>query len=780
MNTGILSNRITPDNRWFLVLAVLSVLPFLLSAGYSLVQLSHGKQDDVAQQLAVKANSTAQVVKERLATNVAALNALASSDAAVHDDLPALYLQAQRVMQRMPENSAIALTSPSGLILFTTLQPFGSPAFPSRTPEVWKRVFDGGQPVASEPFTNAINQRLVVAVGVPVFQQGKVAYCLSMVLLTHSISDLLMAQHLPDKWSTEIVSGTGRLLAQSRAADVELGKPASEEIILAKRTHRQDLFDKHIVNGTPEKAILVPIGNFDWSLAVSVPLVTLNEPVQQVTTLLLVFGAAFAFLGGLAVALPAYLLRKATADTGNGTPLKATKQRAHLAPSLIALAVSIVLGAYTAWLTQSNLQNIAASVDRHQLIFTERHHIEDLRFLFNDLETGQRAFVITGNEVTLEPFFTASKNIPESTRHLKLQFSANDPEEFNWMEFDFLADQYMQFARKVIATRREKGAAVLQDENLLSSGKVIMAKLALQFDEMIIRLANRTSRSDESIALQRDQAARMQWLSSFAVSALFLISVAIWLYERKRRIQVHAQLVASNSLLEERVAQRTHDLATANQRILLYAQEAQALVDSERKRLSREVHDQVGQIFTAIKMIAGSLKDGRLDTAQEVALLNAVDSGVRISRRIAAELRPPLLDDFGLMPALEHFLKSTCQPIGLSYDFQFPDDCRLASPQNSELFRMVQEACSNVLWHAKAMHMEVVGKMNGDYLDVYVDDDGVGFEPAQVREGALGILGMRERAHLIGAQIDIGVSPMGGTRVHIRVPTAQSEKRQSI
>ena len=116
MNTGILSNRIAPANRWFLALAMLAVLPFLLSAGYSLVQLSQDKQDGVAQQLAIKANSAAQVVKERLTTNVAALNALASSDAAVHDDLPALYLQAQRVMQRMPENNAIALTSPTGLI----------------------------------------------------------------------------------------------------------------------------------------------------------------------------------------------------------------------------------------------------------------------------------------------------------------------------------------------------------------------------------------------------------------------------------------------------------------------------------------------------------------------------------------------------------------------------------------------------------------------------------------------------------------------------------------
>jgi signal transduction histidine kinase len=243
-------------------------------------------------------------------------------------------------------------------------------------------------------------------------------------------------------------------------------------------------------------------------------------------------------------------------------------------------------------------------------------------------------------------------------------------------------------------------------------------------------------------------------------------------------MQVHAQLEISSSLLEQRVTQRTHDLVAANRRIHLYAQQAQALVDAERKRLSREVHDQVGQIFTGIKMIAGSLKNGQLDAAQQTALFNAVDSGVRISRRIAAELRPPLLDDFGLRAALEHFVKSCSEPVGLSHEVQFPEEHRLDALQMSELFRIVQEACVNVVRHAKAMHLEVVGLTTGDSLDVCIDDDGVGFDQAQVREDALGILGMQERAHLIDAQLHIGRSPMGGTRVHIRLTLTQHVEKE--
>jgi signal transduction histidine kinase len=177
-------------------------------------------------------------------------------------------------------------------------------------------------------------------------------------------------------------------------------------------------------------------------------------------------------------------------------------------------------------------------------------------------------------------------------------------------------------------------------------------------------------------------------------------------------------------------------------------------------------------------MIASSLKSGELDTAQHAALLNAAETGVKISRRIAAELRPPLLDDFGLPTAIEHFLKSCCEPLGLSFEVQFPEEHRLASLQMSELFRIVQEACVNVTRHAKAMHLEVVGRIAGDSLDVCVDDDGVGFDQALVREGALGILGMHERANLIDAQVHIGSSPMGGTRVNIRLRLAEHSEEE--
>lgn len=602
-----------------------------------------------------------------------------------------------------------------------------------------------------------------------------------MIFTTHSINDLLMAQQLPDRWRVEIISQTGKLLAHSSPAEIDSDKLVTEEILAAKRLKFSGLLDTTAKDRTRTQSILVPIGNSDWSVLMETPLDRLNAPAQHVVVLLFIFGGAFAVLGGLAVVLPAYLQNDNFSDGVElEQPWVTKNSRSLLGPSLVALLASILLGGYTAWLTQENLQRIADSVDSQQKNHAEQRQIEELEHLFNELEIGQRGFASTGNVVFLAFFSSASKQLPALIARIKTEFSKPDQQEFNWTDFDRLFDQYMQFSAKTMSLHKAPGAPFGLGDAPYTDGKLVLDKLRLQVAEMGKRLDKRIERGAIHIASQREYASQQQWLSAFAISGLFSISVAIWLYERQRRMHIHRQLEISHQLLEERVAQRTHDLATANQRIRSHAQEVQALVDSERKRMSRDVHDQIGQIFTAIKMIMGSLQSDRMDTAQKAALTDAVNSGVTISRRIAAELRPPLLDDFGLSPAFEHFLKTICELARLSYEFHFPAESQIANRHMTELFRIMQEGCVNVVAHANAMHLEVVGTLSNNMLEVCIDDDGIGFDPAHVRTGALGILGMQERAKLIDAKIDFAVSPMGGTRVHILAPLNHSEEGAKI
>ncbi|MBB1076019.1 ATP-binding protein, partial [Rhodoferax sp. 4810] len=159
---------------------------------------------------------------------------------------------------------------------------------------------------------------------------------------------------------------------------------------------------------------------------------------------------------------------------------------------------------------------------------------------------------------------------------------------------------------------------------------------------------------------------------------------------------------------------------------------------------------------------------------QQTALAQAIDMGVQTTRRISAELRPPLLDDLGLSQALEHHLKKCFSSWGITYTLDLPASHGLNDQQMTQVFRVVQEASTNICRHAHAKHVEVTGTMTEDGLVLSIDDDGVGFDVEQVRDGALGLVGIRERAQMMGGTATIQRRPGGGTRVMVHLPTGRN------
>lgn len=147
-----MTSKITSKSYWLLAVATLSLLPFLLFAGYSIVQLVESKQHDLQRQLIDRSQATANAVAERLSVSSGSLRTLASSDAAVKGDLAALYAHAKRVVQDMPGISAISLVTPDAQVQFLTLLPFGQKSFLAGDKEAIRTVFETGKAMVSEPF----------------------------------------------------------------------------------------------------------------------------------------------------------------------------------------------------------------------------------------------------------------------------------------------------------------------------------------------------------------------------------------------------------------------------------------------------------------------------------------------------------------------------------------------------------------------------------------------------------------------------------------------------
>ena len=194
----------------------------------------------------------------------------------------------------------------------------------------------------------------------------------------------------------------------------------------------------------------------------------------------------------------------------------------------------------------------------------------------------------------------------------------------------------------------------------------------------------------------------------------------------------------------------------------------------ERKRLARELHDETGQALTSILLGLKPLEQ-LASTEEERAAVTSVRelvvSTLQDVRRLAVELRPTALDDFGLAAALERLADGFREQTGIEVDIAAQlGDGRLPEEVETTLYRIVQEALTNVIKHAEASRVSILlTRANGAVIAV-VEDDGGGFDPADARDGGLGLLGMRERLALLGGTLRIEAGAHHGTTVAAEVP----------
>src|ERR1041384_314297 len=205
--------------------------------------------------------------------------------------------------------------------------------------------------------------------------------------------------------------------------------------------------------------------------------------------------------------------------------------------------------------------------------------------------------------------------------------------------------------------------------------------------------------------------------------------------------------------------------------------------ETERRRVSIELHDQVGQILTAVKMNLPSLRQkcsapGILSSIEEN--MKVIDEAVDQVRDLSVDLRPLLLDDFGLVVALRWYLDRQAKNYGIEAEFvseSLSDDVRFTWELETACFRIVQEAVTNVLRHAKASRVSVVLEKHGPELTLTISDDGIGFDLKVLCSSfaTLGLRGMEERAQSFGGSITIDSTPKGGTQVRARFPVSQPQ-----
>jgi signal transduction histidine kinase len=253
---------------------------------------------------------------------------------------------------------------------------------------------------------------------------------------------------------------------------------------------------------------------------------------------------------------------------------------------------------------------------------------------------------------------------------------------------------------------------------------------------------------------------------------LLILAAALWARQARRRAELTKRLATENEDLERRVRRRTIELSALSSHL-------QQLSEKEKASLARELHDELGGLLIAAKMDVSWLQKRLPNVNPDIQsrwtrVIKVLDDGVNFKRRIVENLRPTLLDNMGLLPAVRWITQETCTRAGLHYTEIYPeheplliDDAAITS------FRLVQESLVNIVKHARATQVHVEVAVQNDELMILVEDNGSGIE-ADRRDAvdSLGLATMRHRVRSFGGTLDIESPTQGGTRVRARIPLA--------
>lgn len=421
---------------------------------------------------------------------------------------------------------------------------------------------------------------------------------------------------------------------------------------------------------------------------------------------------------------------------------------------LLADAVNLFTG------LRDILQANEWSIHSHQVI----EQVESLIPSIKEAQAAQEEYLLTGDgflKLFNEDSGAASRVVAELR-----ESTADNPRQQTRLD-TLLARMNQNSAQmsKMVELRKMSDSIVRADAAAYGrSGAGLMAEIAAPAEAM----------KREELALLEQRAQRNESVAHTTIVMLVTGTSALF-----------ALLVAGAFMIHRKTAGLVREAASAAQgreAYRLLAVRLQTIREEERVIIAREIHDELGQQVTALKADLAGVEQCMLrgDMAGGVARLRSATSGadatIQSMRRIATELRPPLLDFLGIVPAIEAHAELFEKRHGIRVRVETPaTDLNLSSDVNVALFRIVQESLTNVARYSKATEAVVVIESRESVLRVTVRDNGIGFQRNLNTGNSLGQLGMQERARSIGASLILESNPNEGTSVSVHLPLSPPE-----
>lgn len=388
--------------------------------------------------------------------------------------------------------------------------------------------------------------------------------------------------------------------------------------------------------------------------------------------------------------------------------------------------------------------------------------LNDLQMRMLNAETGQRGYLLTGRSEYLQPYEQAIAPVTQSILKLKQRYENQADALALLTELDQLSLSKLKEMAQTVDLKKNNFSEASLDQVLEGSGKRSMQRMR----EITASLLDMESSRVDNL---RKNQKRTQMLSRGSIALLSLMClVAILIYLRKNlqlkseQLQLRRELAKERDQLGITVLKRTAELTQL-------ARYLQTNREDERSRLARNLHDDLGALLTSAKLDAARIKSRvNQDSPQVIELLahlvGNLNSSIALGRKIIEDLRPSALNNLGLLATLEIFSAEFKESSGLLVHSEF-SEVNLPAESQLMVYRLMQEACTNIMKYAKAKNVWLALGMLDGVIIASVRDDGVGFDTNAQVSASYGLLGMRYRVEAAQGVLNIVSAPGEGTLV---------------
>ena len=385
-----------------------------------------------------------------------------------------------------------------------------------------------------------------------------------------------------------------------------------------------------------------------------------------------------------------------------------------------------------------------------------------------DAETGQRGYLLTGDEKYLLPYAEATNKLTATLDHLRVSYMGDAAQLGKFAELSRSVSRKLAEIEVTIKLRNLGG----DSENWM---QVVRTDLGRDYmnatrDTALDMIAAASANMKETQA-QIDRSLSISRIGVTLAALLFLLAFVLYLRqtekldaagETQRRL-----LAVERDGLERQVRERTA-------RLTVLANHLQKVQEMEREHLAREMHDELGALLTAAKLDVARIRSKLVGDNEPLAqrlvhLSDTLNSVIALKRKIVEDLRPSSLSNLGLVAALEILVREFGEHTGLAVTTAL-DEVSLDDDAELTAYRVVQESLTNISKYAQAKEITVTMQVYDHYIELDVKDDGVGFDLESRLNASHGFAGMRHRVEALKGTLDVTSAVGNGTRVHVVLP----------